>query len=329
MRNSPGHPPGHPRTITVLSLIFLLLTVAGIGLYLGHHPELFDHIRNVSIGSGLLLFLMSVLMLAANGLFLQIIAKKFNMSLAMKEWFGLAAVTAMVNYLSPFSGGLVARAAYLKHRYEFPYAHFLAMVTANYLIAFAVIGFTGSVTLLTLTGTGSDSWPVLLLFLATLLTILLVLFIPSRSIGGRHRLLRFVQQALVGLEVIRRDRALLGKLIALTFFNVTVGALLFFAVFKSVGFAIPFRTALLIYLLTSYTVLINVTPGNLGIQEVVTSLAAAILGAGADMGLLVSLIIRAVTILVAFTLGPIFSYLLSKELTKDPGRTPLDEKEYP
>ena len=47
------------------------------------------------------------------------------------------------------------------------------------------------------------------------------------------------------------------------------------------------------------------------------------------MGLLAALIVRAVAILSAFALGPIFSYLLSKELTKDPGRSPLNEKEYP
>ncbi len=77
-------------------------------------------------------------------------------------------------------------------------------------------------------------------------------------------------------------------------------------VFHSIGVAIPFKIALLIYLLTAFTVLINITPGNLGVQEAVASLAAAILGAGADMGLLASLIIRAVTILCGLRAGPDF-----------------------
>jgi uncharacterized membrane protein YbhN (UPF0104 family) len=315
--------------MTVISLAVLLGTVAGIGLYLRSHPELFDHIRSLSLGSGLLLFLMSVLMMAANGLYLRIFAKKFNLDLRAKEWFGLAAVTALGNYLTPLSGGLVARAAYLKRRHNFPYAHFLAMLAANYMIAFAVIGVTGIVTLLTLTGTERVSWPVLLFFLATLSAILLVLFVPSTSIGSRRRWLLFVHHAMEGLHAIRRDRALMGKLIALTFFNITIGALLLFVAFGSTGFSIPFSAALLIYLLTSYTVLINITPGNLGVQEVVTSLAAAILGAGADAGLLASLVVRAVTILAAFTIGPIFSYLLSKELIAASGVAQVDRKEFP
>jgi uncharacterized membrane protein YbhN (UPF0104 family) len=296
------------------SLLLVVAAIAGIGIYLWHHPDLIGHVRGISPGAASLLFLMSVAVLAVNGLYLRIFAKKFDMNLHIKEWFGLAAVTAMGNYLAPFSGGLVARAAYLKHRYDFPYAHFLAMLAANYMIAFAVISVTGVVVMLTLSGTENYSWLVLFFFLAALVTVLLVSFFPSITMGSKNRLLCMAQSALEGLAIIRRDRVLLGKLVALTFFNITIGALLFFVVFGSMGLTVPFRTALLIYLMTSFTILINVTPGNLGVQEAATSFAAAILGAGADMGLLASLIIRAVTILTAFALGPHFSYLLSKEL---------------
>ena len=311
---------------TIVSLTLFFVAVAGIGLYLEHHPTLISHVWAISPWIAISLCLMSVTTLAANGLYLRIFAKKFNVHLKLKEWFGLASVTAMGNYLTPFSGGLVARAAYLKNCHNFPYTHFLAMLAANYIIAFAVIGVTGVVIMLTLSGTESFSWPMVLFFLATLSTILLVSFLPSLSIGGRHRLFRLLQQALEGLEVIRRDRALLWKLIALTFFNVAIGAFLFFLAFHSIGAAISFRIALLIYLLTACTVLINITPGNLGVQEAMTTLAAAILGAGADMGLLASLIVRAVTILTVFALGPVFSYLLSKELITAQGRDRLNDK---
>jgi uncharacterized protein (TIRG00374 family) len=121
----------------------------------------------------------------------------------------------------------------------------------------------------------------------------------------------------------------MGKLITLTLVNIIIGALIFLIVFQSLGLNIPFRMALLIYLLSSFSVLINVTPGNLGVQEIITSLAAEILGVGADMGLLASLIIRAVTILAAFTLGPIFSYLLSKELVAAKSGARSEKKEFP
>jgi uncharacterized membrane protein YbhN (UPF0104 family) len=314
---------------TILSLTLFLIAAAGIGLYLKLHPELIGHVLGISPWNMVLLFLMSVATLAANGLYLRIFAKKFNIHLKWKEWFGLASVTAMGNYLTPFSGGLLARAAYLKHRHDFPYAHFLAMLAANYMIAFTIISITGIVTMLTLAGTASYSWLILLFFLATLSTILLVSLVPSMPIRNDHRLLRLVRSALEGLDVIRRDGVLLRKLVALTFFNVAAGGLLFFVVFASIGYAVPFAIALLIYLLTSFTLLINITPGNLGVQEAAASLAAAILGAGADVGLLASLIARAVAILAAFTLGPIFSYLLSRELIAASRVVQADRKEFP
>jgi uncharacterized membrane protein YbhN (UPF0104 family) len=203
------------------------------------------------------------------------------------------------------------------------------MLAANYLLAFAVISITGIIAVLTRTGTESHSWPVLLFFLATLSTLLLVSSLPPMVAGKQHRLLRFVQPALEGFDIIRRDRVLWGKLVALTFFNVAAGGLLFFVVFASIGFVVPFTVALLIYLLTSFTLLINITPGNLGVQEAAASLAAAVLGAGADAGLLASLIVRSVAILAAFTLGPIFSYLLSKELMAAGNVTQVDRKENP
>ena len=315
------------KTITSLALFFIV--AAGIGFYMKHNPGLIGYIRDISSWSMIILFMVSIATIVANGLCLRTFAIKFSIHLNWKEWFGLASVTAMGNYLTPFSGGLVARAAYLKHRYDFPYSHFLAVLAANYMIAFAAISVTGIITALTRTGIGSHSWPVLLFFIATLSTILLVSYAPSMAAGKQYRLLRLVQPALEGFDIIRRDRALWGKLITLTFFNAAAGGLLYFVAFASVGFAVPFTVALLIYLLTSFTILINITPGNLGVQEAATSLAASILGAGADMGLLAALIVRAVAILSAFALGPIFSYLLSKELTKDPGRSPLNEKEYP
>jgi len=309
---------------TIISLVLFFIAAAGIGFYLKHKPGLIGYVRDISSWSMILLFLVSVATLAANGLCLRIFARKFSIYLKWKEWFGVASVTAMGNYLTPFSGGLVARAAYLKHHYDLPYAHFLAMLAAHYMISFAVISVTGIVTALTRTGTESYSLPVLLFFLATLSTILLISYVPSVATGKQQRLLRLVQTALEGFDIIRRDRALWGKLIALTFFNVAAGGLLFFVAFASIGFAVPFTVALLIYLLTSFTLLINITPGNLGVQEAAASLAAAILGAGADMGLLAALIVRAVTILSAFALGPIFSYMLSKELIKERDRTPSD-----
>lgn len=296
------------------SLILTLGIAGGIGLYLVHNPELVALFYGFSLRDAVLLVLMCVLSFGTSGLYLKVFAGKFGMYLRPREWFGLTVVTTMGNYLTPFSGGLIARASYLKHRHAFSYTRFLAMMAANYLIAFALISLTGIVTLLTLPEKQDESWLVLIFFFATLITVWLVSIFPSITAGSKNQMVLLVQRATEGLDIIRRDPVLLGKLIVLTLMNILIGALLFYVAFISLGSMLPFRVALLIYLLTTFTLLINITPGNFGIQEAGTSMAAAILGAGVEMGLMASLMIRAATILSAFSLGPVFSYLLSKEL---------------
>jgi uncharacterized membrane protein YbhN (UPF0104 family) len=298
----------------VFSLILTLVIAGGIGLYLVHNPELVALVYGISLRHAIWLVLMCVLTFGTSGLYLKVFAGKFGMNLRPREWFGLTVVTTMGNYLTPFSGGLIARAGYLKHRHAFSYTRFLAMMAANYLIAFALISLTGIVTLLTLPEKQDESWLVLIFFFATLITVWLVSIFPSITAGSKNRLVLLAQRATEGLDIIRRDPVLLGKLIVLTLMNILIGALLFLVAFMSLGSMLPFRVALLIYLLTTFTLLINITPGNFGIQEAGTSMAAAILGAGVEMGLMASLMIRAATILSAFSLGPVFSYLLSKEL---------------
>jgi uncharacterized membrane protein YbhN (UPF0104 family) len=298
----------------VFSLILTLGIAGGIGLYLVHNPELVALFYGISLRHAVLLVLMCVLSFGTSGLYLKVFAGKFGMYLRPREWFGLTVLTTMGNYLTPFSGGLIARASYLKHRHAFSYTRFLAMMAANYLIAFALISLTGIVTLLTLPEKQDESWLVLIFFFATLITVWLVSIFPSITAGSKNQMVLLAQRATEGLDIIRRDPVLLGKLIVLTLMNILIGALLFYVAFISLGSMLPFRVALLIYLLTTFTLLINITPGNFGIQEAGTSMAAAILGAGVEMGLMASLMIRAATILSAFSLGPVFSYLLSKEL---------------
>ncbi len=148
---------------TIISLALFFTVAAGIGFYLLHHPELIGHVRDISPWHMILLFLMSVATLAANGLYLRIFAKNStSISSGRMVWPGLGhgpwEITLPLSRAAWFRGG------YLKNRHDFPYAHFLAMLAANYMIAFAVIGLTGVVIMLTLSGTERFSWPVIFFF---------------------------------------------------------------------------------------------------------------------------------------------------------------------
>ena len=126
------------------SIAALVLAIAAIALYLNAQRQLLAAFRQVSLSAVTYLVALRLMFLVTNGLFLRAFASRFGTQLTPKEWFGLSVVTTMGNYITPISGGMFARAAYLKRRYRFPYAHSATLLASNYLVNFWVIGVVGA-----------------------------------------------------------------------------------------------------------------------------------------------------------------------------------------
>jgi len=86
--------------------------------------------------------------------------------------------------------------------------------------------------------------------------------------------------------------------------------------YHSIDFEAPPAAIILVSLLPFFLVMFYITPGNFGIQEIAISLTSGFVGTGVGKGLLVALLVRATTILPVFVLGPIFLYLLARNLGK-------------
>jgi uncharacterized membrane protein YbhN (UPF0104 family) len=298
----------------LISTIILLLIVTAIGLYLRANWELLSSLSNISLASTFWLIVTRLLFIGTSGLFLQASLAKFEVQLSLKEWFGLAIVTTLGNYLTPFSGGMVARATYLKYRYTFPYSQFVAVLIANYLVSFWVVGVIGLGALLLFVETTQFYWQVMLFFLVVIVAISLLTCLPTIKLPDKSRWIRLLNNSLEGWYIVKNDKPLLAKLIVYTLINILLNGVSFWVAYEALGLSVSFAAALLIGLLTVFSIFLNITPGNLGVQEGVIGLSSVFLGAGMGQGLLVAFLIRAATIIVAFTLGPIFSFLLAQEL---------------
>ncbi len=299
------------------SIFILVFVFAAIALYLDSHRHILGAFGEITISAGIYLIMLRILFLMTNGLVLREFTLKFDVRLSIKECFGLSALTSMGNYIAPFSGGLIARAAYLKYRHSFPYAQFATLVASNYLVAFWVVGIVGIGASAKFAITTASSSGIVLLFVAVVVVISTVATLPSVKLPGNNFLSKTTNNALEGWHFVKSDRPLLARLAVYSFFNILLNGLSFWVAYTALGLSISFSAALLISLVAVFTILVNITPGNLGIQEAVVSLSSGLLGAGAAEGLLAALLIRAAMLIVAFTLGPIFSFLLTRELTVD------------
>ena len=303
------------KTGQVLSILVFLAVAGIIAWYLKSNEDLLRPILNISLGNTFWLIALTVMLIGMNGLFLKAFSAKFGINLHSREWFGLAVITAMGNYLTPFSGGLVARATYLKHRHAFPYAKFLTLITANYLVNFWVVGITGFLTMLTFWNSNRFSLQITLFFLSVIIVIFGLVAIRKTKMPGNNRLAKIINTALDGWDLIKNDKLLLVKLIIYCLINIILNGFLFLVAYNAAGCTVPLTAALLVSLLSSFSLFVKITPGNFGIQEAIISLSSEMVGAGAGIGLLVSLLIRAASLIPIFTLGPIFSFVLTRELT--------------
>ena len=298
------------------SMIVVAVVLIAIALYIGLQRHLLVSIRNIGFFVLSCLVVIRVSFLILNGILLREFALKYRIPLMPKEWFGLSVVTTMGNFITPFSGGLIARATYLKHRHALPYARFASLLAANYLVYFGVVGIVGVITSMVFMDKSGYYWPVVLFFALVTLIISTLVMLPSAKLPWHNRLAAIINNSLEGWSLIRSDKVLLGKLMLYTLANIFLHGFSFWIAFYALkGEPISFGPVFLISLLSVFSTLGNVTPGNLGIQEAVISICSGMFGIGAGIGLLASLLIRAATIIPAFILGPIFSFLLSRELT--------------
>ena len=249
-----------------------------------------------------------------NGLILKILAAKFKINLRFVEWFGLANVTSMTNYVAPFSGGLLVRAGYLKRRHAFPYAKFMTTLAATYLLLYLVVGAVGLVASLIVFSQGGNVWILIALFLLVGIGVLILLLMPHFEFPEKNRITQIINNSLRGWYVIRKDSGLVAKIVIITFVRILLNGLAFWIVYAALDASITFQTALIVSLLPLFTQVLRITPGNLGLQEAIVALASELIGIGAELGLLVSLILRASMIAPVFILGSLFSYLLSREM---------------
>ena len=302
------------RLKNIAPILVSFLILIGIVAYLLINPQTLDLLFNLSIETAVTLVLLRLIFLGLNGIFLKLFASKLNVHLRTREWVGLPYTTTMGNYLTPLSGGMLARAAYLKSRHALPFTQFATLLAANYLLTFWVASFIGSIFSIAFAYQNKSIWLLTAFFLAILVGITIVMLFPIPLISGNHRLIHMVNQGIEGWLTIKQDRGLVLSLILLTIVSALLNGFTFWFAYRALNTPVSIQAALLISLSSVFSVIVTITPGNLGIREAFISLTSDIIGAGVGEGLLVALLIRASTLVSAFTLGPLFAFILTREL---------------
>jgi uncharacterized protein (TIRG00374 family) len=153
-----------------------------------------------------------------------------------------------------------------------------------------------------------------ILLTMTLVVTILILFIVNRKITiPWQRMNRFLQNIQESLLYFKKNHALVINIILVNFaFVLTLSARLYWC-FHSLGIEANFFQILVIRTVSIFSMVISLTPGNLGINEGIIGLCANLVGVPLSKALTAAALDRLVAIMMTFAIGVVYSRILLKD----------------
>ncbi|MEW5757051.1 MAG: lysylphosphatidylglycerol synthase domain-containing protein [Pseudomonadota bacterium] len=262
----------------------------------------FSSVWNVS---AVYLAAVTLVALAAN------IARFYTLKLALlrraidlgwREWLSLGVYSSLLNLFLPLSAGLSIKAIYLKRKYRFRYADFIGTHSAITLLQVYFLVLVGGLSGL-MSGKIND--------LATILIVALVLaamsapfFFAHERIRSESKLIQALLDIYTSFLVLAKDLRFVAEVLVNMGVILVFTCLAFYFSFGGLGVALGLPDAMLIAVAVSLLSLVNITPGNIGVQEFVVAFIGQALGGDFDSAFVAMLLIRAMSIVGFFLLMP-------------------------
>jgi len=303
----------------IVSAVVLVALIFWFGYYFHSHIEDFSQLSVVNPWMIAVLIVLFVIPYFLVSVINKELLKILGIYLGYFESFALSIVTGLYNLLTPFRGGMAVRAVYLKKKYNFAYVHFLATLSAVYVLIFLVGSFLGIIsTLWIYSVSGIFSWILFLIFGVVFIAMLGIIFISPKFKERKNKWLNRFVNVINGWHLIKKNGRVIVVTTIITLIQVLISSLMLWLQFRVFGVEVSFVSALFLSAIGSLGLIIALTPGNLGVHEAIIVFGAATIGITPTDSLSAALLGRAISLVVLFILGPILSYALFKN--GKPGR---------
>jgi uncharacterized protein (TIRG00374 family) len=294
---------------------FFLVVAAGLAYLIFRGPALRSFL-NLDILEILLLLSVSLLAYLVWGLGFKSLLRIFDVGLAFTEWFGLTVCNIMFNYYLPARGGLVVKAYFLKKKHGLSYPHYAALTAGSVFLVLATASFVGLVIVPFLSAvTGGPFLSLAVAFSLILLGLLLSGLITNQLLRLKlhrkfNRLNLFLLNLREGLSLFSEHKKYTLDFCLLTVLFLLIMAVRLHLCFLALDYGVKFWVVLLIMIITQFSFLISFIPGNLGIKEGVIVFSAGLFGIPADQALAAAILDRAVSLVIIFGFGFVYSKIL-------------------
>lgn len=291
-------------------LSYGLLSLFGVYLiyYIAKNQQNFAQLKHLSLGLLVLIAVGHLLGIFFNGLFVKFILRPYKKDISSGESFFVSLISTMGNYFLPVGTGTGIKAVYLKKKFQLAYSDFLSTLSGNYIIVFLLTSGLGFLSVIMLRSYAPRyQFGVLVIGLGGMFIAMLVLALygfPRSLIRLFNRtktlkkLSSLVSRVLDGWNSITQDRKLLLQLTLLIMGNFIITASITYIAMLALGFSCSIWVLILYTSLASLSLLLNVTPGSIGIRESMFILISTTLALSVPQILSISIVTNGVLFFV-------------------------------
>ncbi len=293
-----------------IKIIYYLFLILVVSIFFYVNTENLLILSNLNFKNILLITFFALLVFLFLGIQFNISVRIIDIKLSFNEWFGLTAINSMLSYFTPFRAGILARALYLKKRYDLPYPTQFSILCCLYVTNLCI----ASLILLFL-----SLWPVpnigenfifisFVLCMATILTtVCLIMYSPKIPIKRDNSFYRVLDAIIKGIGIFRNDYPAVVKIICCQVLIIIFTGLRLYFSFKSLNIPVRLYDILIIQSIVSFSMILSITPGNLGIKEGIISLLASFSNISFADAVVAASVDRIISLAVTFLLGIIFT----------------------
>lgn len=217
---------------------------------------------------------------------LRYILGNLNTNILFSESFYVTVGSALLNYL-PMNAGTLLKARILKKHRSLKYAHFVSVMGVTILITLLAGGILGLIaTTVSGTVTRADGIVPGAFFLCSIIAPLVILHIPA-SVIEHHRgwVWTALRDLLTGWEQIRKNGLGLLVVFAVAVMKLLTIALRLWICFNAVGIKMTLLGSVMFAVVSNLLMLVNITPGSLGVRELLIAGIAQFTGFSFESGL--------------------------------------------
>ncbi len=238
--------------------------------------------------------------------YIYLIKDKAKIELSLIDKLTLPVIVGLWGIIIPFQGSIIYLLSFLKFKYKTQVSTSLAIVMFSYLISVVLTGMAGSIYAFVAHDSNLTK-----IFFAVLL-ISPVFIIPINWVISKLKLnsKNFIGKALSFIKSTSNDLAeLLHKpqtTLAVFLINIVHTLALaawYYYIAKALGMELSALELLIYTLFQKLSIIFKLTPGNIGVEELVTGGAFAIIGSSTSGAILMTLVARAASLILMLTIG--------------------------